>query len=89
VPGGEPVELVWGLGIRGRRVCVSTHGYGRHSSEHYRPEVEMAEQSQDPKDTDPDPGEAGFGPGEQGDSIEEGRQGEQAGDEQDSGDGEG
>ena len=49
----------------------------------------MAEQSQDPKDTDPDPGEAGFGPGEQGDSIEEGRQGEQDGDEQDSGDGEG
>ena len=50
----------------------------------------MADQSQDPKHPDPKPGEAGFGPGEQGDSIEEGRegnQGEQGGSEQESGDG--
>jgi hypothetical protein len=44
----------------------------------------VADQTQDPEHPDPDPGEAGFGPGEQGDSIEEGRKGEQ--DEQ--GDGE-
>jgi hypothetical protein len=49
------------------------------------PEVEVAEQSQVPEDPDADPREAGFGPGERGDSIEEGRQGkegEQGGGEQ-------
>ena len=45
----------------------------------------MAEQSQDPKNPD-EPSDAGFGPGEHGDSIEEGRQAEQGGDEQESGD---
>ena len=30
----------------------------------------MADQSQDPEHPDPKPGEAGFGPGEEGDSIE-------------------
>ena len=34
----------------------------------------MAEQTQDPEHPDPKPGEAGFGPGEKGDSIEEGRE---------------
>jgi hypothetical protein len=38
------------------------------------PEVEVAEQSQVPDDENADPREAGFGPGEAGDSIEEGRQ---------------
>ena len=49
------------------------------------PEVEVADQSQVPDDPDADPREAGFGPGERGDSIEEGRQGtegEQGGGEQ-------
>jgi hypothetical protein len=34
----------------------------------------MAEQTQDPENPDHDPREAGFGPGEDGESIEEGRQ---------------
>ena len=34
----------------------------------------------------PKPGEAGFGPGEKGDSIEEGRENSQADDEKDDGD---
>jgi hypothetical protein len=45
----------------------------------------VSEQSQVPDDPDADPREAGFGPGERGDSIEEGRQGkegEQGGGEQ-------
>jgi hypothetical protein len=48
----------------------------------------MAEQSQDPEHPDPGPGEGGFGPGEHGDSIEEGREnaGEDDGDEQESSD---
>jgi hypothetical protein len=49
------------------------------------PEVEVADQSQVPDDPDADPREAGFGPGERGDSVEEGRQGkegEQGGGEQ-------
>jgi hypothetical protein len=48
----------------------------------------MAEQSQDPANPD-DAREAGFGPGEEGDSIEEGRQAaeDQGGDEQESADG--
>lgn len=49
------------------------------------PEVEVSEQSQVPDDPNADPREAGFGPGERGDSIEEGRQGkegEQGGGEQ-------
>jgi hypothetical protein len=49
------------------------------------PEVEVSEQSQVPDDPNADPREAGFGPGEGGDSIEEGRQGkegEQGGSEQ-------
>ena len=49
------------------------------------PEVEVADQSQVPDNPDADPREAGFGPGERGDSIEEGRQGtegEQGGGEQ-------
>ena len=46
----------------------------------------MADQTQDPEHPDPKPGEAGFGPGEKGDSIEEGREGNQGGDEQGSGD---
>ena len=41
----------------------------------------MSDQSQDPEHTDLEPGEAGLGPGEHGDSIEEGR--ENAQDEQD------
>ena len=57
-------------------------GYGRRTGA-LQPEVEMADQSQDPEHTDPEPGEAGFGPGEHGDSIEEGR--EAAQDEQDGG----
>jgi len=43
----------------------------------------MADQSQDPKHPDPKPGEAGFGPGEHGDSIEEGREATQGKDEKD------
>lgn len=46
----------------------------------------MSEQSEVPDDPDADPREAGFGPGESGDSIEEGRpskEGEQGGGEQD------
>jgi hypothetical protein len=35
----------------------------------------VAEQSQVNENPDADPREAGFGPGERGDSIEEGRQG--------------
>ena len=49
----------------------------------------MADQKQDPEHPDPKPGEAGFGPGEEGDSIEEGRErgpSEQGGSEQESGD---
>ena len=47
----------------------------------------MAEQTQDPEHPDPKPGEAGFGPGEHGDSIEEGREkSDQDGDEQESAD---
>jgi hypothetical protein len=45
----------------------------------------VAEQSQNPENPDHDPREAGFGPGEGGDSIEEGRQAkddEQGGGEQ-------
>jgi hypothetical protein len=45
----------------------------------------VAEQSQVNENADADPREAGFGPGERGDSIEEGRQGkegEQGGGEQ-------
>jgi len=38
------------------------------------PEAEVSEQSQDPENPDHDAREAGFGPGEGGDSIEEGRQ---------------
>ena len=38
----------------------------------------MSEQSDVPQDPNADPREAGFGPGERGDSIEEGRQGERA-----------
>ena len=34
----------------------------------------MADQTQDPEHPDPEPGEGGFGPGEHGDSIEEGRE---------------
>lgn len=50
----------------------------------------MADQSQVPDDPDADPREAGFGPGERGDSIEEGRQeGEQGGGEQEDDAGEG
>jgi hypothetical protein len=37
----------------------------------------VSEQSQVPEDADHDPREAGFGPGEDGESIEEGRQGKQ------------
>ncbi len=37
----------------------------------------MAEQTQNPEHPDPGPGEGGFGPGEHGDSIEEGREGAQ------------
>ena len=33
----------------------------------------MADQTQDPSNPDHDPREAGFGPGEDGESIEEGR----------------
>ena len=49
----------------------------------------MADQSQDPEHPDPKPGEAGFGPGEKGDSIEEGREnapgaGEESGDDKES-----
>ena len=40
----------------------------------------MAEQSQVPDNADADPREAGFGPGERGDSIEEGRQGKEGDD---------
>ena len=50
----------------------------------------MAEQSgnpQVPESADHDPREAGFGPGEDGESIEDGRKGEQESGEQDSGDG--
>jgi hypothetical protein len=47
----------------------------------------VAEQSQSPEHPDPEPGEAGFGPGEEGESIEEGRQGEQSGGEEESGEG--
>jgi hypothetical protein len=50
------------------------------------PEVDVADQTQDPEHPEPDPGEAGFGPGEEGESIEEGRKGEQGGSEQESGD---
>jgi hypothetical protein len=52
----------------------------------------MAEQSQDPAHPDPEAGEAGLGPGEHGDSIEDARKGkdaakrEQGGDDQDSDD---
>jgi hypothetical protein len=49
------------------------------------PEVEVSEQSDVPQDPNADPREAGFGPGEGGDSIEEGRpskEGEQGGGEQ-------
>ena len=45
----------------------------------------MADQSEVPQDPNADPREAGFGPGESGDSVEEGRQGkdsEQGGGEQ-------
>jgi hypothetical protein len=35
----------------------------------------VAEQSQVPDDENADPREAGFGPGERGDSVEEGRRG--------------
>jgi hypothetical protein len=48
----------------------------------------MAEQSLDPEHPDPGPGEAGLGPGEHGDSIEDGRKSEddkQGDGEQDSG----
>ena len=51
----------------------------------------MADQSQDPNNPD-DAREAGFGPGEHGDSIEEGREAkdqEQGGGEQDDDAGEG
>ena len=41
----------------------------------------MADQTQDPENPDPEPGEGGFGPGEHGESIEEGR--ENAPDEKD------
>jgi hypothetical protein len=34
----------------------------------------MAEQTQDPENPDHDPREAGLGPGEHGESVEEGRQ---------------
>ena len=44
----------------------------------------MADQSQDPEHPDPKPGEAGFGPGEEGDSIEEGRDKKDDDDEKDS-----
>jgi hypothetical protein len=43
----------------------------------------MADQSQDPEHPDPKPGEAGFGPGEHGDSIEEGREATKDDDEKD------
>ena len=43
----------------------------------------MSEQSQVPETADHDPREAGFGPGEKGESIEDGRQDKQ--DEQGSG----
>jgi hypothetical protein len=46
----------------------------------------VADQTQDPQDPDHDPREGGFGPGEQGDSIEEGREAkdtERGGGEQD------
>jgi hypothetical protein len=43
----------------------------------------VAEQSQDPEHPDPEAGEGGFGPGEHGDSIEEGREAKQD-DEQES-----
>jgi len=46
----------------------------------------MADQSQDPKHPDPEPGEAGFGPGEEGDSIEEARKGKQGEDQESSDD---
>ena len=45
----------------------------------------MAEQSQVPESPDHDPREAGFGPGEDGESIEDGRQGEEGNAEQKSG----
>lgn len=51
----------------------------------------MAEQSQDPENPDHDPREAGLGPGEHGESIEEGRQAkddEQGGSEQENADAE-
>jgi hypothetical protein len=47
----------------------------------------VAEQTQDPTDPKDDPREAGFGPGEDGDSIEEGREAkdaERGGDQDDS-----
>jgi len=46
----------------------------------------VADQSQDPEHPDPKPGEAGFGPGEEGDSIEEGREGNQGDSDDDSAD---
>jgi hypothetical protein len=48
----------------------------------------MADQSLDPEHPDPEPGEAGLGPGAHGDSIEEGRKNkddEQGDDDSDSG----
>ena len=38
----------------------------------------MAEQTDNPENPDHDPREGGFGPGEQGDSIEEGREAKDA-----------
>jgi hypothetical protein len=46
----------------------------------------VSDQMQDPENPEPDPGEGGFGPGEHGDSIEEGRENAQGDSEQDSGD---
>jgi len=67
-------------------VCrVPACGYGNRDK-HPPAEVEMADQSQDPEHPDPKPGEAGFGPGEEGDSIEEGREGGQADDDKDDSD---
>ena len=80
---GEPFERAWGYGCAVGECPVPTAGSATTIGALLPPEVEVSEQSQVPETADHDPREAGFGPGEEGESIEDGRHDKQ--DEQGSG----
>ena len=80
---GGALRAAWGCGCAVGECRVPTAGSATTIGALLPPEVEESEQSQVPETPDHDPREGGFGPGEKGESIEDGRQDKQ--DEQGSG----